>query len=81
MLIAVLIKLKDISMINNYKSGDLFALENLLIEDSNFSYGILIKENTKIIKYKKITIDNSWKALLDGKLVDVLVDSIYFHQL
>ena len=68
-------------MKNNYASGDLFALENLLSEDSNFLYGILIKENTKIIKYKKITIDYSWKALLEGKIVDVYVDSIYFHQL
>ena len=68
-------------MNNQYKSGDLFALENLLSEDSNFSYGILIRENTKIIKYKKITIDYSWKALLEGKIVDVYVDSIYFHQL
>lgn len=68
-------------MINQHTSGDLFALENLLSENSNFSYGILIRKNTKIIKYKKITIDHSWKALLDGKLVDVYVDSIYFHQL
>ena len=68
-------------MKNNYASGDLFALENLLSKDSNFLYGILIKENTKIIKHKKITIDYSWKALLEGKIVDVYVDSIYFHQL
>ena len=66
-------------MINQHTSGDLFILENLLTE--NCDYGILIRKNTKIIKYKKITIDHSWKALLDGKLVDVYVDSIYFHQL
>lgn len=66
-------------MINQHTSGDLFVLENLLTK--NCDYGILIRKNTKIIKYKKITIDHSWKALLDGKLVDVYVDSIYFHQL
>lgn len=66
-------------MINQYRSGDLFVLENLLT--SSHDYGILIKKNTKIIKYKKITVDNSWKALLDDKLVDVYVDSIYFQQL
>lgn len=66
-------------MISQCKSGDLFVLENLLTK--NYDYGILIKENTKIIKYKKITIDHSWKALINEKIVDVYVDSIYFHQL
>ena len=74
-----LTKLKGILMKNNCESGDLFALENLSSKDSNFSYGILIKENTVI--NKKIAYDESWKALLGGKIVNVFVDSIYFHQL
>ena len=64
-------------MINQHTSGDLFAIENLLYKNSNFSYGILIRKNKNI----KGTRNHSWKALLDGELVDVYVDSIYFHQL